>query len=322
LGLVVALAPGSGKPPQAAPSPVVAKVGSVTITAADLERRLAAVPPFQLRTFGGTPAEIRREFLNRVLVREALLAQGAAARGLEDRDDIRERVRGVLRNALLGRLRNEVVTLSKIDEADIKAYYEKNAARFHTPERYALWIIATTKREEAAEIIADLHKDSSPKHWAELARAKSVDGATAMRGGNLGFVAPDGTTPEPGLKVGKAVLEAAQRLKDAEISPEPVKDGDRWIILWRKQTMAAVERSVDVEAGSIKQMLLHMRTEAKVKETIATLRKQYLGEHNPDLADLFDISPQGDLTPVRRPGSLPSGRHAPVNAIPTPGTMR
>jgi peptidyl-prolyl cis-trans isomerase C len=318
---VVAAAP----PParlEAAPSPVVAKVGAVTITAADIERRMAAVPPFQLRTFGATPAEIRREFVERVLVREALLAQGAAAQGLENRDDIKERVRGLLRNAFLGRLRNEVVTSSRVDDAEIKAFYEKNASRFHTPERYALWMIATSRREEAVEILADLHKDPSPKHWAEVARAKSIDGATALRGGNLGFVSPDGTTPEPGLKVSHAVIEVAQKLKDAEIAADPVKDGDRWVIVWRKQTMAAVERSVDVEAGSIKQLLLHTRTEAKVKETIAALRKQHLTEHNPDLADLFDITPQGDLTPVRRPGSLPAGRHVAATPVPTPGTLR
>jgi peptidyl-prolyl cis-trans isomerase C len=323
LGLFVAVAsPGRGNAPQAATSPVVAKVGTVTITIADLERRLAAVPPFQLRSFGTTPAEIRREFLDRVVVREALLAQGGADRGLEARDDVRERVRGVLRTALLNRLRGEVATAAKFEEADIKAYYEKNASRFHTPERYALWIIATNKREEAMEIIADMKKDPSPKHWAEIARTRSVDGATAMRGGNLGFVLPDGTTPEPGLKVSRDIIATAQKLKDTEIASEPVKDAGRWVIVWRKQTMAAVDRSIDVEAGSIKQMLLHMRTDAKIKDTVAGLRREHLHDHNPDLVDLFDITPQGDLSPVRRPGSLPVGRRAPVNPVPAPGTLR
>src|SRR5262249_23526648 len=89
----------------------------------------------------------------------------------------------------------------------------------------------------------------SPKHWTELARSKSIDGATGMRGGNLGFVGPDGSTPEPGLKVSPAVLSAVGRLKDAEISPDPVQDGDRWVIVWRKQTMKSVERPLELEAG-------------------------------------------------------------------------
>lgn len=308
--------------PPAALSPVVARVGAITITAADLERRLNAVPPFQLRSFGGTPAEIRRAFLDRVLIREALLSQGGLERGLDRRDDVRERSRGVLRNAMLTRLRTEVASTSKIDENDIKAYYEKNAAKFHSPERYALWIIASNKREDAAEILADLKKDATPKHWTELARAKSVDGPTAMRGGNLGFVLPDGTTPEPGLKVSPAVIEAAQKLKDTEMSPEPVKDGDRWVILWRKQTMKPVDRPVEVEAGSIRQMLLHARTDARIKDSVSSLRKLHLAEHNPDLIDLFDITPQGELTPVRRPGALPPGKRAPAVPVPAPGNLR
>src|SRR5215468_9186929 len=152
LGLLATIAPAS-RAPRADTSPVVAKVGAVTITAADLERRMAAVPPFQLRTFGATPAEIKRRFLERVLVREALLSQGASDRQLESRDDMKEKIRRVLNNALLAKLRSDVASTSHIDEAEIKAYYEKNAARFHSPERYAIWIIVTRKREEAAEVI-------------------------------------------------------------------------------------------------------------------------------------------------------------------------
>src|SRR5580698_10815672 len=114
IGLLAA-AP-SGHAPRADTSPVVARVGTVTITAADLERRMAAVPPFQLRTFGSTPAEIKHAFLDRVLVREALLSLGAAEHGLEERDDVKERIRGVLRGAMLARLRSDAADANKIDE--------------------------------------------------------------------------------------------------------------------------------------------------------------------------------------------------------------
>jgi peptidyl-prolyl cis-trans isomerase C len=318
LGVLAALVPlGPGHEPQAATSPVVARVGGMTITAADLERRISAIPPFQLKSFGATGAEIRRTFLDRVMVREALLSLAATDRGLEARDDVRERMRGVLRSAMLNHLRGEVANGPKIADADVRAYYDQNTARFHTPERYAVWLIATRHREEAVEILAEIKKDPTPKKWAEIARQKSIDPPSALRGGNLGFVSPDGTTPEPGVKLGKAVVEATQHLKDSEMTSEPIKDGDRWVLVWRKQTMASVERSVESEAASIRQILVHARTDAKIKETIARLRKDELGDHNPDLIDLFDITPQGDLTPVRRPGSLPAGRH--IAATPVPG---
>jgi peptidyl-prolyl cis-trans isomerase C len=321
LGLLAAVAP-FGRALRADTSPVVARVGAVAITAADLERRMHAVPPFQLRTFGATPAEIRRSFLERVLVREALLSQGAAERGLEDRDDLKEKARKILYGAILARIRGEVASAHVNDEAEIKAYYEKNPAKFHSPERYGVWIIVTRKQEEAADVIAELHKDASPKHWTELTRNRSIDGATAMHGGNLGFVEPDGKTPEPGLKVSPAVMAAVMKLKDSELSSEPVKDGDRWVVVWRKQTMKSVERTLETEAGSIRQMLLHARTDAKIKEMVASLRKQSLTDHNPDLIDLFDVTAQGELTSIRRPGALPAGRRIVANPVPMPGSLR
>src|SRR5262245_23068736 len=58
---------------------VVARVGTRVITVADVERRLATIPAFQLRPYGNTPAEIQRGFVEQVLVRELLRAQGAEA---------------------------------------------------------------------------------------------------------------------------------------------------------------------------------------------------------------------------------------------------
>ncbi len=311
-----------GRAPRADTSPVVARVGDVTITAAELERRIGALPPFQLKTFGSTPAIQRRAFLERVMVRDALLAQGGAEHGIADREDIRERSRAVLRNEMLAHLRSEVAHSNPVDDAAVKAYYEKNASKFRSPERRALWIIATRTEAEAVEVLAELKKDSSPKHWGELARAKSIDGFTAMRGGNLGFVSPDGTTPEPGVKVSSTILDAVDKLKDGDVTLEPIHDHDRWAVVWRRQTMKSVERPVELEAGSIKQMLLHTRTDAKIKETMARLREEHLTEHNPDLLDLIEVSAQGELTPVRRPGSIPPAKRSIAAPVPVPAGLR
>ena len=163
LTILATLAPSrSSRAVGADASPVVARVGTVTITAAELERRMAVVPGFQLRAFGATPTEIKRSFLERVLVREALLAQGGALRGLGERGDVQERMRGVLRNAMLAGLKAEVLSSTPIDEKEIKAYYDEHATKFQSPERLGLWVIVVQKREEAVEVLAELKKDSSP----------------------------------------------------------------------------------------------------------------------------------------------------------------
>lgn len=301
-------------------SPVVARVGARTITAADLERRIANVPPFQLKTFGATPEEIRRAFLERVLVREALLAQGADDRGLATRDEVQEKVRCVMRNAMLAKLRAEVKEKGPTDE-EVKAYYEKNASKYRSPPRIAIWQIVVAKREEAEQILAEMKKDPTPKRWADLARERSLDKVTHMRGGNLGFVHPDGTTSEPGVRVSPEIWKAVEGAKDTDILAEPVKDGDRWAVLWRRQSMKAIERPLELEAGSIRQLLLHERTDAKIKETLANLRKYNVRGHYPDQLEMFDIASNGDLIPVRRPGAMPSSRrHA--SPAPSPSSLR
>ena len=67
---------------------IVARVGARTITAADVSRRIAQLPPFQLRAFGKTPGEVRRAFVEKVMVREALLAQGAVDAKLSERAEV------------------------------------------------------------------------------------------------------------------------------------------------------------------------------------------------------------------------------------------
>ncbi|APR79397.1 Foldase protein PrsA precursor [Minicystis rosea] len=321
-GIGVAMLAWESRGVQADTSPVVAKVGARTITAAELERRLAMVPPFQLRGFGNGPDEIKKNFLERVLVREALLTQGAEARGLAEREDVKEKIRGVARSAMIAKLRAEVAQNEKPNEGDIRAYYEKNAAKFRTPARIGLWQIVVAKREEALDILAELKKDSTPKRWSELARERSLDRASNMRGGNYGFVLPDGTTNDPALKVSPEVLKAASAVKDAELVPEPVKDGDRWAVVWRRQSVAGVDRPVEMEMGSIRQILLHERTEAKIKETLAALRKSGVRENNPDLIEAVEVTGTGDITPVRRPGTMPSGKRPTASPTPAPGSLR
>lgn len=307
---------------QADTSPVVARVGDRTITAAELERRMANVPAFQLRTFGNTPDEIKRGFLERVMVREVLFAQGAEARGLAQRDDVRERMRGVMRTGMLTRIKEDVLKNAPPTESDVKAYYEKNSAKYRSPPRVALWQIVVARQEEAREILAEMKKDPTPKRWNDLARDKSLDKVTNMRGGNLGFVLPDGSTNEPGVRVSPEVVKAADTVKDTELVPEPVKDGDKWVVVWRRQSMKPIERPLELETGSIRQLLLHERTDAKIKETIAALRKSHLRDHAPELLDVVDVNAGGELSPVRRPGAMPSGRRVVANPVPAPSSLR
>jgi len=293
---------------------VVARVGEQVITVRDVERRMAQLPPFQLRTFGKTPEEMRKRFVEEVLVRELLLSQGAAAAGLDARPEVQDRLRGVLRGTLLARLRATTAKESPVTDEEVSAYYEQNRGKFSSPPRVALWRILVATREEADAVLAELKKELSPKRWNDLARERSLDKTTSMRGGNLGFVAPDGSTAEPEVKVNAALIQAADKVKDAELVPEPVQEGERWAVVWRRQSMKAVNRTLEQEAPAIRQVIAHQKAEARVKGLVEQLRKDHLKDYSPDRVDQIEVSAKGEVGPAGQASAKPAGTAKPAGA--------
>ncbi len=297
---------------------IVAKVGVRTITVAEVERKLAQMPPFQLRYFGKTHDEIRRKFLEEGVLKEALYAEGAEAAKMRDLPEVGERVRSVLRNAIVSKIRAEVLASGPVTDAEVRAYYDANPDKYHAPPLVAIWRILVSTREQALDVIQKAKADLSPKRWNELARDLSLDKSTSMTGGNLGLVAPDGTSTNfPDAKIDLALVRAAEGVKDSELVPEPVQEGSSWAVVWRRQSRKAVDRPLELEAPSIKQTLMHERTQKKIQELVRDLRKQHLGETNPDLLEILGVNAMGEVSPAKRPGTLPSSRR-PAAGPPAP----
>ncbi|EYF02362.1 PpiC-type peptidyl-prolyl cis-trans isomerase [Chondromyces apiculatus DSM 436] len=288
---------------------VVARVGAEAVTVGDVERRMGQLAPFQLRAYGQTPEEIRTRFVDEVVVRDLLFAQGAEASAMEKMPEVQERMRALLRGALLARLRAEVAKESPVTDDEVRVYYERNREKFNAPSRVALWRILVGTREEAEGILAELKKvPPTPQIWNDLAREKSLDKSTSLRGGNLGAVLPDGSTADPEIRVDPALLAAASQVKDGELVPEPVAEGGRWAVVWRRQGMKAVTRPLEQEATGIRQVLAHQKADARVKQLLEGLRKEHVKNFNPEAVALLEVSGAGELQPARRPGALPSSR--------------
>ena len=289
-------------------SAVVARVGKLEITASDLEKRLAETPPFQLATFGKTPDEIRRKFLEEVMIPAALHAEEARATKLDERSLVRDRIREVLRQAIENELREELASSKPPTDAEIKKYYDDNRSKFHTPRRLKIWRILVDKKDLAQKIIADVKAapaDQSPKKWGELARKHSADDATKMREGNLGFVRPDGTTNMPRVKVARELFEAAEKVKDGELVPEPVAEGERWAVVWRRGSIVAVTRTLEQEENSIKQILTRSKLKKSMTELLDGLEKKHVSEVNDELLRYVNVLNTGDISSRRKPGTVP-----------------
>lgn len=306
---------------QARESQVVAKVGDTIITVGEVEQRLKALAPHQLSALGTSPSEVRRNFLERVLVPEVLLASEARRRKLPDEPATRQQIQGALRLARLRALRDEVANRG-IDREEILQYYAANKDRFESPERIQVWRILCKTEEEARKVLADAKKVGTPEKWDELARAHSIDQATAMRSGNLGFLAPDGTSQFQGVKVPEAVVAAAAKVGDGEFVPEPVRENDGYAVIWRRGSIPAVRRSLDDEIEAISQVLWRQKAEEARKALVAELREKKLRDHNPQLVGIINIDTEAQLGLQKRPGQVERpamGKPAPSGS---PGQMR
>jgi len=270
---------------------IVLTVGTRKVTVGELEDHLAGIPPYQMATFGASREAVARAYLDQVLVRDLVLAAGAEQRGLDKQLPTSQLLTRALSTAALRKTRSAYPSAASIPLEDVQRYYEENRSRFDSPERVNLWRILCKTREEAASVLEAARRESTIAKFNDLAREHSLDKATNLRGGNLGFVGPDGASNEAGVKVDPALVKAAQTVKDGELVPQPVAEGNAFAVVWRRGTVPANRRSVDESSAQIRSALFRERTEASEKKLIDELRKRDVKDLNQGLLGLIELRP-------------------------------
>jgi hypothetical protein len=299
LPLVVLLAcSAAGTALAADQSPTIVSVGTATMSAAAVARRLAALPAYQLARYGKTASEQKKNFVDQVLVPEMLYGEAAKQQKLDEKTGVKDHMREAMRDALDRSLREEVLAKDPVKQEDIQQYYDENKARFETPKRLRLWRIQVADEASAKDILAQSKGTDGPKRWSDLARDKSLDKATAQRGGELGFVRADGSTDVPRIQVDPAVFTAADKVPDGSLVPQPIHEGDRWSVIWRRGSVEATKRSLEDEAPSIRQILERRKLDKARQDLITELRKDHVTDFHPEL--LSNIDAQAFGSPARR----------------------
>lgn len=138
----------------------------------------------------------------------ALLAQEARERGYASRPEIVQAVFLVKEAAIENTLYREYIYRDlRATEEEVKAYHAANAKEFTDPEKLVIAHIATNSQEEAERVRAQALAGAS---FDDLARANSIDVATATNGG---LVAPFSRAQL------KGTFEALTTLEKGDISP-------------------------------------------------------------------------------------------------------
>lgn len=301
---------------------VVARVDGQPITLGELEKAIASVPPFALVRYGKTSDEVRRNYLEQVLVRDKLLEIGAAKESVDKRSEIAARIRGILRRTLIDEIRTEA-RVDDVTREEIEQYFAANREKFVAPRRLGIFRILVASEAEARSILADLGKEPDLKKWNDIVREKSLDKSSNMRSGNLGFLDKTGDSGQPDARFDAALFNAADRVKDGELVPTPVAEGDKFAVVWRRQEVRAVNRSIDSEVPNIRKAISDERIRSRMDGLLEGLRKELLSEFHPELTDMITVNEEAEVEKIKRPGVLPKTRR-PARSKPaeTPSGLR
>jgi peptidyl-prolyl cis-trans isomerase C len=260
----------------------LARVGPLQIDENTFTRRAAELAPFQWAELGPSWQERRRAFLMDVLIRDTLL--DAQALGAES--ELREQRDAALSQSLLRELAAHV-SASSVSETEIASYYEQHRRHYQTPRSLLLWRILVREEAPARALIHELGRPTLPA-WSQAARERSVDEATHMRGGSLGYVTEQGETHMPQVRVARGLFEAADRVKDGELVPEPVREGDAFAVIWRRGSRATQIRSLSEVSSSIRSLLMDGKLAGASRSLIERLRKSELLDYHPERLDGFE----------------------------------
>jgi peptidyl-prolyl cis-trans isomerase C len=280
--------------------PVVVRAGRSELTQRDVERRLAALPAFQLEALGGTAGATRRRYVDEVLVPELLLDQAASEQKLEQEPAVAGRTRARLAEALVRELARGIERDRPVTEEDVRRAFDSEKESLNVPRRFRVYRILVGTEAEARRLIGEVRGTDGFTKWTTAAREQSLDKATNMRGGDLGFIRPDGSTDVPGLRVDPVLFSAAERVADGALVPDPVKENERFAVVWRRGSLPAERASFERQAPAIRQRLGRERLEAELSSLVDRLRKERVTQGAGALVDQVVVDPFHDFHASRR----------------------
>ena len=282
-------------PPVGAEDKVLAKIGNETITESDLTTLTEAAPDAIKQS--ATSPTARRKWLDHLIDIYALAA-AAEAKGVSNTPEF-QRLLKFAKKDILARtyFDKQFKALPKPTEAEAKAYYDKNVARFRTPESVHLRHILVKTEKEAKDALAKLKKGAN---FSELASKISTCPSKA-NGGDLDWM--------PKGKLVKEIEDVAFSMKKNEVTgPVKTKFGYHVVNLVDKRP-EKVSPFNEVKPWLIQQLEFKKRQE-------------YYGKLAKDLRDKLKVQILVPDKPIPAGPAAPSSSSTKPAAPPAPGQKK
>jgi peptidyl-prolyl cis-trans isomerase C len=257
-------APSASASPTVPPDRVVIAVGDTKLTAAQFDEIVNALPE-QYRSASRGPG---RKAFGENLVRVLLLAEEGKRRKLNETPEYKTQEEFQADNLLAGKTFAEISQAIKIDDAELRKYYDDHQKEYDQVHARHILIrasgspqpVAPGKKElsdeEALAKAEEIRKKlTDGADFAALASAESDDSGSKVKGGDLNFFHRGQMVP--------AFEEAAFALKVGEIS-QPVKTQFGYHIIKVEAKKGFDDAKTDIERK--------MRTE-RAQKTLDDMQK-------------------------------------------------
>jgi peptidyl-prolyl cis-trans isomerase C len=273
---------------------VVARVDGKAITTAELQEELDKLPPY-LKGRVGTP-EGRREFLDNLLTRKALMAE-ADHLGLERDPAIAKQITEYRERLILQKLMQDRIPKEpSLGEDEIRKYYDDNADEFK--ESAQVRVRHVLIKSEASE---DAAKRQIARKKAEqvLARAKggadfeklaaetSEDVGSKSKGGDLGFF--------PRGRMAKAFEDAAFSLAKPKELSGVIETQFGYHVIQFLEIQESKEKSFEEAKEQIRRRLAPQKQRESYQDFITSIKAKHKIEVNDEVLSAMVVG--GKETP-------------------------
>ncbi len=252
---------------------VVARVGDTAITVGRLTDEINKQNPFVRLRF--TSLEQRKRFLMS-MIRFEVMAQEAKKRKLDRDPKVIREVKKAMINAMMLKLRKELVKMQDITDKEIADHYQKNIRLYKQPAQARVSLLLMKTEAEVKKVLAQVKKKpKSPKRFAELVTVHSVDQATRNRRGDLGYFRKDSKNhPKPLLDAAFELAGGAAGLPRMFDVAGPIKLDKGWALIMLTGYRQPRNRPLDLEKGPIRTRLYNVKQKLALKKYVEELHKK------------------------------------------------
>lgn len=250
--------PPAGAPAAATASEVIATYDGKQLTSVDVLAEFERLP-VPSRAYIAAP-DRKRQFVENLILNDLLFREGQSA-GYDKDPDIDRQVADLRKRLVVQKVMRKYQTPPEITDQQAKDYYEKNRQLYSGLQVRASHILV---KDEATAKALSTELRAHPEKFAELAKERSTDTASAQKGGDLGMFGQGRMVPE--------FEAAAFALKPNEIS-DPVKTQYGYHVIMITERKEGEQKPFDQVKEQIKAMLRNKAMQDQVQNHFDALKK-------------------------------------------------